>query len=254
MRVIRFYVMEDVPDFREAVVNTLNETNECEVVGSSDTITIGYEEILSLKPDALLLDIELFGGSAFDLIRMLRNNNVPVPPIVIMTGNVQFDAAKQAVDECGTALIKLIGKPFWSTWEKEFPSIKAAILSRLSGSNSDDAETSIILNETKEVLYIRSNQMTHRINVADILFLEVAGEGQTTFVMTGKRQVTVRKTLNVLMNLLPDHIRRVNRFNAVNIHRMLNINHEDDTMTLDGYTRPISIGDPYMQELKALLT
>ncbi len=95
--------------------------------------------------------------------------------------------------------------------------------------------------------------MTHRINVADILFLEVAGEGQTTFVMAGNRQVTVRKTLNVLMSLLPDHIRRINRFNAANIRRMLHINHEDATLILDGYSRPLSIGDTYMQELKSML-
>ncbi len=84
----------------------------------------------------------------------MRTNDVPVPPIVIMTGNVKFEAAKQAVDECGTSLIKLIGKPFWSNWQKEFPSIKAAILSRLNATNGDDQDATITLNETKEVLFI----------------------------------------------------------------------------------------------------
>jgi DNA-binding LytR/AlgR family response regulator len=255
MKAIRFYVMEDVPDFLKEVINALEESEGCEVVGSSDTVSIGYADILSLKPDALLLDIQLFGGSAFDLVRMLRANGEPVPPIVIMTGNVQFEAAKEAVDACGSALVSIIGKPFWSNWKNEFPSIKATILSRLYQAHEyDDLDATVSINEAREVLFIRSNQMTHRFLIADIIYLEVGGEGQTYFIMLDGRKTLVRKTLNVLMGLMPEYIVRINRFHAVNIHKMLYINHEDGTMALEGMSKNIDIGDTYMQDLKTLFS
>ncbi|HZV69985.1 MAG TPA: LytTR family DNA-binding domain-containing protein [Saprospiraceae bacterium] len=252
MKTIKFYILEDMPDFREALEQSINETEGCTVCGSSDSVEGGFEGILQSKPDALLLDIKIFGGTAFHLLQRLKDNLIAIPPFVIITGHEDFELAQQAVNDWGQQLIKILKKPVWSYWADTLPEIRASILARINQSLSDEQESSISLSETKEVLYIRSNQMTHRFQITDILFLEVAGEGQTTFVMTGGRQVTVRKTLNVLMGSMPGYIRRINRFNAANIHKMHHINHEDDTLILEGYSRPLSIGDSYMQELKAL--
>ncbi len=254
MKTISFIVLEDDPKFRNELITELNSTDGCEVIGSSDNVSEGYEQIIRLKPDALILDIELFGGTAFDLVRMMKSNGEEVPPIVIITANVVFEAASEALDVCGSSLVKLIGKPFWKNWETEFPAIKAVILSRLQKKESEDAHADLTLSDTKDVLYIRSSQITHRIKTANILYLEVIGEGQTTIVMNDHRQVPVRKTLTVLMGLLPDHICQISRFNAINIHRLLHINHEDDTLVLDGYAKPLTIGEKYKEELKGLFS
>ena len=252
MKTIQFYILEDMPDFRQALEETVSESPGCSVCGSSDSVEGGYEGILLTKPDALLLDIKLFGGTAFHLLQRLKDNLIPIPPFIIITGHEDFELAQQAVNDWGQQMVKILKKPVWSYWTEILPEIRAAILARQNQANSDEADGSVSLNDTKEVLFIRSNQMTHRFQISDILFLEVAGEGQTTIVMSDGRQVTVRKTLNVLMSLLPEYIRRINRFNAANIHKMQYINHEDDTLMLQGYSRPLSIGDPYMQELKAM--
>lgn len=252
MKTIRFYILEDMPEFREALVQTINDSPDCEVCGSSDSVDGGFEGILNQKPDALLLDIKLFGGTAFHLLQRLRDNHIYIPPFIIITGHDDFELAQQAINDWGQQMVKILKKPVWSYWNEILPDIRASILARIV--QSEETDNSISLNEEKDVLYIRSNQMTHRFRISDILFLEVAGEGQTTFVMIDGRQVTVRKTLNALMTMLPDTIRRINRFNAANINRMLYINHEDDTLLLEGYARPLSIGDPYMQELKSMLS
>jgi hypothetical protein len=72
--------------------------------------------------------------------------------------------------------------------------------------------------------------------------------------MLDGRKTLVRKTLNVLMGLMPEYIVRINRFHAVNIHKMLYINHEDGTMALEGMSKNIDIGDTYMQDLKTLFS
>ncbi len=254
MKTIKFIVLEDDPKFRNELITELNSTEGCEVIGASDNVSEGYEEIIRLKPDALILDIELFGGTAFDLVRMMKANGEDVPPIVIITANVVFEAASEALDVCGSSLVKLIGKPFWKNWETEFPAIKAVILSKLQKRESEDTHAGLSLSPAKDVLYIRSSQMTHRIKTVNILYLEVIGEGQTTIIMNDHRQVPVRKTLTVLMGLLPDHICQISRFNAINIHRLLHINHEDDTLMLDGYPKPLTIGEKYKDYLRGMFS
>ena len=59
-------------------------------------------------------------------------------------------------------------------------------------------------------------------------------------------------TPTVLMGLLPDHICQISRFNAINIHRLLHINHEDDILMLDGYAKPLTIGEKYKDYLRGL--
>ena len=253
MKTIRFYILEDMPDFREALEQTINDSEGCTVCGSSDAVDSGFEGILDTKPDALLLDIKIFGGTAFHVLQRLKDNQIEIPPFIIITGHDDFELAQQAVNDWGQQMVRILKKPVWSYWNEIWPDIRSAILTRLNQPANEEADHSISMNETKEVLFIRSNQMTHRFQISDILFLEVAGEGQTTFVMTDGRQVTVRKTLNALLNQMPDYIRRINRFNAANIQKMQYINHEDATLMLQGYTRPLSIGDPYLQELKAIL-
>ena len=66
MKTIRFYVMEDSPDVLKEILEALEETPDCEAIGSSASIQDGYEQIIQLKPDALLLDISLIGGTAFE--------------------------------------------------------------------------------------------------------------------------------------------------------------------------------------------
>lgn len=172
MKTIRFYVMEDIPDIRNEIIEMLNETNECEVIGSSDAIQTGYEEILALKPDALMLDIQLNGGNAFELIQLLKQNQFPLPPIVIMTGNPEFDAAQEAVDVAGSALVKLLEKPFWKTWPKDFPVIKAAIVARMTILHPEDPDLLLRMQDSKEELFIRSSHMTYRIILPDVLYLD----------------------------------------------------------------------------------
>src|SRR5690606_31854707 len=141
MKTIRFLVLEDDPQFRASLVEELNQTEGCAVVGEADDVEQGFDAIINLKPDALLLDLELFGGTAFDILRRLRAHDIPIPPVVIITANAVFEYAAEAVDVCGGALVKIIGKPFWSNWHAEYPHIRSGILSRISATGPTQQDT-----------------------------------------------------------------------------------------------------------------
>jgi two-component system LytT family response regulator len=241
--------MEDVPDALHVILETLSETTDCEVVGSSDNIQTGYEEILSLKPDALLLDINLNGGTSFELIDNLRKNNFPIPPVVIMTGRPGFEAAQEAVDHIGPSLVKLLEKPFWKSWPTDFPVIKAAILGRMAQLQQEDPDLWLKTQNTQEILFVRSSHMTYRIVVPDILYLD-AEKGFTTFVIQGGKNIKVRKTLNELMAKLPVYICRISRDKAVNLRRLEQIDHETNELFLEGCKENFFIGEPFKNALK----
>lgn len=252
MKTIRFYVMEDVPDMLRAIIEMLNETTDCEVIGSSDAIHEGFEQILQLKPDALMLDISLNGGTAFELIQMMKQHNVPIPPVIIMTGDPDYSKAGAAVDIIGPALVKLIEKPFWKTWPKEFPGIKATILSRMAQLNGDDAELKLRTINSVDELMVRSSHMTYRIVLNDLLYLD-AEKGFTTFVIRGGKTIKVRKTMNDLMTKLPSYICRISRDKAVNLRHLDQIDHETDELFLTDCKVNFFIGEPYKAALKEAL-
>lgn len=252
MKTIRFYVMEDVPEVRHEIIQMLQETAECEVIGSSDNLQEGFEDILELKPEALMLDIQLIGGTAFELLRRLKEHQFSLPPVVIMTGNPEFDAAQEAVDVAGPALVKLLDKPFWKSWPREFPLIKSVILARIAQMNHDDPDLLLKSNLTGEELYVRSSHMTYRLIVPRILYLD-AEKGFTTIVSQGDKAVKVRKTLNELMSKLPAYICRISRDKAVNLRHLEQIDHETDELFLDGCKENFFIGEPYKAHLKSLL-
>ncbi len=244
--------MEDVPDTLQEILEALSETPDCEVVGSSDTIQIGFEDILSLKPDALLLDINLIGGTAFELLLLLKQNHFSLPPVVIMTGNPGYEAAQEALDHAGPALVKLLEKPFWKTWPKDFPEIKGAILSRRSQLLPEDPDLLFRTQDSREVLFIRSSHMTYRIVLPEVLYLD-AEKGYTTFVIRGEKTIKVRKTLTDLLKRMPEYICQIARDKAVNLRHLDQIDHETDELFLDGCKENFFIGEPYKALLKIAL-
>jgi two-component system LytT family response regulator len=252
MKPIRFYVMEDVPDTLKEILESLSETPDCEVLGFSDAVQTGYEDILALKPDALLLDITLNGGSAFELIRLLQGNNIRIPPVVIMTGEPEFDAASDALDTIGPSLVKLLAKPFWKTWPKDFPEIKTAILARMAQLHPEDPDLHFRIQDAKEELFIRSSHMTYRIVLPEVLYLD-AEKGFTTFVLRGNKMIKVRKTLSELLEKLPPYFCRIARDKAVNLRHLDQIDHESSELFLDGCRENFFIGEPYKPSLKAAL-
>jgi DNA-binding LytR/AlgR family response regulator len=254
MKPIRFLILEDDPQFRAKLVKQLNESEGCTVIGQADNVKDGFDAIVTEQPDAILLDIALFGGSAFDILRQLKAHQLPIPPVVIITANAKFEFAAEAVDVCGSSLVKIVGKPFWTNWKKEYPAIRAGILARLQPGQPKPEEVESTVMHTGDSIYVRSSQQTHRIHPADIVLLDVKGEGLTRIILRDGRIVIVRRTLNLLMEVMPSFILRVNRFNAVNMNRLMYINHEDDTLFLDGYPEAITIGSPYMQHIRDYIT
>jgi len=70
---IRVFLVDDDASARSYLRSLLTEAHpEVEVVGGSDNITDAKRQLSSLGPDLLFLDVEMPGGSGFDLLRELQ--------------------------------------------------------------------------------------------------------------------------------------------------------------------------------------
>jgi two-component system, LytTR family, response regulator len=76
-------IIDDESNSREVLELMINETHpEIEIIGTASNITEGLELIRLHPPDLLFLDVEMPGGSGFDLVRQLKE---PLPQIIFCT-------------------------------------------------------------------------------------------------------------------------------------------------------------------------
>jgi DNA-binding NarL/FixJ family response regulator len=87
------FVVEDAPSIRERLTAMLQETAGIEVIGQADNPQSAIQGILTTKPDSVVLDIQLLGGSGLEVLRAVH----PVLPktVFIMLTNFPSEQYRQ---------------------------------------------------------------------------------------------------------------------------------------------------------------
>ena len=80
---VRCAIVDDAPDFREAARKVL-ESGGIDVVGLASTADEALEQVGTLRPDVVLIDVELGGESGFELARRLGAMTELQPMSMIM--------------------------------------------------------------------------------------------------------------------------------------------------------------------------
>jgi len=80
---LRALIVDDSPRFLAAARGLL-ERQGMAVVGVASTTVEALQRIEQLRPDVVLLDIDLGGESGFEVARLLRRETGPPPPRVIL--------------------------------------------------------------------------------------------------------------------------------------------------------------------------
>lgn len=78
---ISIYIVEDHQLIVDAWVSLLKQIDDFEVVGNSDNSDEAIEGILSLRPDIVLMDINIKGGSGIDVAAIV-NDKLPKTRVI----------------------------------------------------------------------------------------------------------------------------------------------------------------------------
>lgn len=95
------YVVEDSPSVRSRITQMIGRLEGVRVVGESDTVPRAIVDILSLNPDAVLLDLDLKGDSGLRVLRAIHARS-PSIAFVVLTNHCEAQY-RRAAREAGAA-------------------------------------------------------------------------------------------------------------------------------------------------------
>ena len=196
---IQVIIIDDQAESRNSLKNLLSLCcTNVSVIGEADNIKTGYSLISNLKPELVFLDVQMPGGSGFDLLEMFSNINFK---IIFTTAHDQF-AVKAFKYSAFDYLLKPIdAQELKSTIEKYSSSIKndndnVSIQTLIENLRTDIANPKKIVLSTQDKIHV--------VKINDIVYCE-ASINYTLFYLIDKNKILVTKTLKEYEELLEEH-------------------------------------------------
>lgn len=96
---IKVFIADDSLIVREHLVTMLDELVGIEIVGQAENVTEAISAIQHLRPDVVILDIRMPGGSGIDVLQTIKQDEVA--PIVIVLTNYPYSGYRQKCLQAG---------------------------------------------------------------------------------------------------------------------------------------------------------
>ncbi len=209
MNPLRILIVDDEELARAELRVLLADVAGVEVVGEAGNATEALRRVPRLRPDLLLLDIELPGCDGFELLGRLE---MPVPQVIFTTAYDAFAIRAFEVNAVDYLLKPVHPDRLTAAIERA----REALQGRGSSPGVEDAgRTEPVLREEDRVL-VREAERCWFVPVRSIRLLEA--EGNHTRVFFDDRQPRLYRTLRSLEERLPPTLfLRANRSQIVNL-------------------------------------
>jgi two-component system LytT family response regulator len=194
---MRAMIIDDEPLARRELQRLLAEFPWLEIVGEAGQIAEAIEKIEALMPELVFLDIQMPGGSGFDLLARLEH----LPQVIFTTAH-----SEHAVRAFEVNALDYLLKPVE-------PERLAAALTRIK---RDTAEPAPPAGAPLEQLFVRDGPRCWFIPLREVRLLRA--EGNYVRLMWGKLQPLLGRPLTLLEQRLdPKHFFRANRAQILNL-------------------------------------
>lgn len=200
---MRSLIIDDEPPARRELRRLLSEFPWVEIVGEADNIDQAAELVDSLSPQLLFLDIQMPGGTGFDLLERLDH----VPNVIFTTAYDAYAVRAFEVD----ALDYLL-KPI-------DPARLAEALARVKQQHSTPPTPS---QPALEQLFVRDGERCWFVPLREVSML--SSEGNYVRLAWGKRHPLLGRALAALEQRLdPNRFFRANRREIINLEFIENV-------------------------------
>ncbi len=198
-------IIDDERPARRELRGLLEEHPAVEILGEAGTMAEAAPLVAALRPDLLFLDIEMPGGSGFDLLAALS----PPHPLVIFTTAYSEHAVRAFEINSLDYLLKPIAP-------KRLAAALAKAATKLPAAPAPSAaDTAGALAEDDQV-FVRDGDRCWFVPVRSILLVEA--EGNQSRIVFGRDSALLSRTLGSLEERLPPRLfMRANRSQLVNL-------------------------------------
>jgi two-component system LytT family response regulator len=204
-------IIEDEERSRMVLQNLLqNYCPDVEVLDTADSVTTGVEVILKHHPDIVFLDVQINGGTGFDVLDRLKDES----PSVIFTTAYDHYALKAFKFSAIDYLLKPI----------DIEELKAAVRKASTTTSHDEDKYKIqnLLSNLKNpneypVLLVSTLEAVEFIRIKDIIRCEASG-AYTQLHLRDRKPVMVSKIIKDFEFLLQDYgFYRVHQSHIINL-------------------------------------
>jgi two-component system LytT family response regulator len=236
-------VIDDEPLAREGLARMVSELPHAHVVGIASSARHAIAQIPVLKPDVLLLDIEMPGHDGFAVLHALPPEHRPF--VVFITAHEQY-----AIPAIGVDALDYILKPVSARRLNEaFVRVGSAMerrklerLGRTVRSLASEGAPHATLPAIQSNLVIRD---AGRMRVVPLDSVEcIAADGYNVLIRVATRQYLLRESLDSLAKRLPAAFVRVHRSAIVHLTHVRELRtrrgHGGVVVLRSGYEVPVS--------------
>jgi two-component system, chemotaxis family, protein-glutamate methylesterase/glutaminase len=108
MAAIKVYVIDDSAVVRQTVAHLLAGLHDIELIGAAPNPLIAIEALRKLRPDVLLLDIEMPGMDGLTFLRQVMSSD-PIPTVICST--LSTEGSRVALDALSAGAVAVLAKP-----------------------------------------------------------------------------------------------------------------------------------------------
>lgn len=197
---INAVVIDDDAAMRTRNVELLKKyfSKEITVVGEADSVDSGLSVIRTLHPDLVFLDIEIKGGSSFEILQQLRPYSFKV---IFITA---FD--EYAIKAIKFSAIDYLVKP---VGEMEFQQAVKHVIQQVESRQDTTLQNEHLIDSYKKEtqqkkVVLKTTEALHIVNISDVLFCK-NDNSYTTFFISSGEQIMVSKGIREYADLLSDY-------------------------------------------------
>lgn len=221
MKPLRVLVVDDTRLARQELRTLLAAFDDAECVGEADDVPAAREAIERLRPDVVLLDIQMPSGTGFDLLDSLDM----APQVVFTTAYDQY-----AVRGFEANALDYLLKPV------QADRLAAALAkARTRNAHVDAGERKLL--RAEDQVFLRDGERCWFVQLGQVARIEVDGNYATVH-FRGERAMLGRSLATLESRLDPSLFFRANRKTLVNLRMVAAI----DLAVGDGYTLTMKDG------------
>ncbi|MFQ5640952.1 MAG: LytR/AlgR family response regulator transcription factor [bacterium] len=236
MKTLKCLIVDDEPLAQRVVEKYCKDIPHVQVVDKCKNALEAMEILYRQDIDVLFLDINMPKLSGLNFLRTLRN-----PPLVIITTAYQ----EYALEGYELDVVDYLKKPF--SFERFLRAIQKA-QSRLYHVDKNDQSGKNIQQTEEEFIFVKSDKVTYKINLDDILYVEALGD--YIKLHTLEKVIVTYLSLKKIEELLPrNYFPRIHKSYIVSLKKVNSV--EGNRVEIQKIKLPI--GSKYRQSFLNLL-